>query len=468
MTSSAEEVTRVLGKVDSLKRQISSCYGTDGFVRDASMLEKLIVELKECQTSVDWRADDVRPLARRWHDDKHIVKHYVDARVQRYARTRIPGSLGSERVLRLMDVCPNIVSTPRVTKYINPETQWNDSPRLYFGMGGGSQQLTKAFPMGAINMVFASEFLRRHLGLACCTVICGDVMTKTNPFPHHDIDRIIRGERDMTQYLVDLFGFKDWNIMLMSELHAMDGGGSVWKDNLYSLDLQECRHPEYVEGLQWWYRYIDAAIKASPYRRLGFDSRGHEDNFHFAMESAITRYTVGNGVHFGWYIPGPDIPDADTMERIIAKRGKPKVMDEQPFDEFYIWGHNIIQEVGGFTEPDRITPIYSIADVRIPRNPHEIEYEPPYITYYPWRRLLMGDSPDQIRAKVAGTNGEWLFPRRHPITRYWADMVALAEILGIECGCGNLVDRLCAFSERIHADGVLRDLHQRAFPNLLS
>lgn len=467
-----------LEEVEILKRRISTAYAITGpqkadFSSRSDELGGLLEAKKSIQASMKNWPKELRLLKRRWHDDQHIVKDYVDVRVQRYARTRFTRCLDSERVLQLMDVCPNVVCTPRVTKYINPETKWGDSPRLYFGMGGGSQQLTKAFPMGAINMVFASEFLRRHLGLACCTVICGDVMTKTNPFSHADIDRIIRGERDMMQYLVDLFGFKDWNIMLMSELHAMDDGESIWRDNIFSLDPEKCRHPEYARSLRWWYRYIDDGIKASPYRRLGYDSRGHEDNWHFAMESAITHYTVGNGIHFGWYIPGPDIPNADTMERIIAKRGKPKVMDEQPFDEFYIWTHKLIQAAGGlaepeFSEPDRITPIYSIADVRIPRTPHEIEYAPPYICYYPWRRLLMGDGPDQIRAKVAGENGEWLFPRRHPITKYWADLVALAEILGIECGCGNLVDRLCAFSARIHADGILRGLHKHAFPNLLS
>ena len=457
----------ILDTIASLKQQIPPCY-INGVMTDPEVLETIVTRIKTLRVLIatDSRAKSV---ARRWHDDQSIVKYQVDARVQR-ARNRIadpqvPATL--ELVAHLMDVCPNIV-TRRVTKYLNPETQWCKSPRLYFGMGGGSQRLTKAFPMGAINMLFAAEFLRRGLGLACCTVICGDVMTKTNPFPHDDIDRIIRAERDMMQYLVDLFGFENWNIMLMSELHAMDSGGSVWKDSIFSVDPEKCRHPEYVAGLQWWYRYIDDGIKASPFRLLGFDSRGHEDNWHFAMESAITHYVVGNGIHYGWYIPGPDIPDAETMERIIATRGKkPKVMDEQPFDEFYIWTHRLIRQAGGFTEPDRVTPIYSIADVRIPRS-EEVEYVPPYIAYYPWRRILMSDGPDQIRTKVAGDNGEWRFPKRHPITRYWADLVALAETLGIKCGGGNLVDRLCAFSERIHADGVLRDLHTRAFPNLLS
>lgn len=428
------------------------------FCQERAQLEEEIIEPTKME---------IRRLRRIYKEDEDVTAYYIDARIlkarntiRKFSHLSLP-----ERVLPIMEICPNIVSTSRVTKYLNPNTQWNNKPRLYFGMGAGSQQLTKAFPMGVLNMLFASEFLRREFALSRCTIVCGDIMTKTNPFPPADIDRIVMAERDMIQFIVNLFGFDNWNIILMSDLHAINDGGVVWKNNIFLVDPEKCRHPEYIIGLQWWYRYINNGIKASPYKCLGFDSRGHEDNWHFAMESAVTHYTVSNGIHYGWYIPGPDIPDAETMERIIEKHGKPKVMDEQPFDEFYIWTHRIIKQAGGPTEPDRITPIYSMADVRLPKS-NEIERVPPYIAYYPERRILMCDGPDQIRQKVAGIYGEWKFSKKHPITHYWTDLIVLAEVLGIDCGRGNLIDRLCAFSERIHVGGVLKNLYSNAFPNL--
>jgi len=86
----------------------------------------------------------------------------------------------------------------------------------------------------------------------------------------------------------------------------MKDGQEFTKYNLYDVDPKLCEHPDYINMLKPIYKYIDEGIQRSPFKELGKDARGHEDNWHFALETALTEYLVGNGIHLGWYIPGPD------------------------------------------------------------------------------------------------------------------------------------------------------------------
>lgn len=43
-----------------------------------------------------------------------------------------------DKILAILSQCPMVVTKQRTTKYLNDNQDWENSPRLYFGMGGGS------------------------------------------------------------------------------------------------------------------------------------------------------------------------------------------------------------------------------------------------------------------------------------------------------------------------------------------
>lgn len=376
---------------------------------------------------------------------------------------------------RVMQKCPMIVSTGRVMKYINPQTDWDARRRLYFGMGGGSQNLTRGLPLDAVGMMLVGEVLRRTMGLEECTVLCADVITRTNPFALADIQRTLEGERDMMRCIIDLLGLEKWRVVLHSDLHALIAGGEVTKQTVFETDPATCVHPDYIRILQVMYRYIDEGIARSPFRELGKDARGHEDNWHFALETALTEYLVGNGLHLGWYIPGPDLENAEQTDVLIAKYGRSglKRMDEEPFDSYHEHTLAAAIEAREYEGPNRITPVYCEAGIRIPEYlPHNgdtsvrldlVERVPPYITYYPHRQILLGDTRDDVMRKMT-IDGRWKFGGGWAMTKYWRQFVQLVQILGLPCHGEYLHEQVGSFLEYLNADGKLRDMYARTFP----
>ena len=376
---------------------------------------------------------------------------------------------------RVMQKCPLVVSIGRVMKYLNPRTDWNVWSRLYFGMGGGSQHLTRGLPLDAVGMVLVGEVLRRTMGLGECTILCADVITRTNPFPLPDIQRTLEGERDMMRYVLDVLGFERWHVVLHSDLHALIAGGEVTKETIFKTDPAACVHPDYIRSLQVMYKYIDEGIDRSPFRELGKDARGHEDNWHFALETALTEYLVGNGIHLGWYIPGPDLENAEQTDVLIAKYGRSglKRMDEEPFDSYHKHTVAAAIEAGAYEGPNRITPVYCEAGIRIPEylpqngdNPVRldlVERVPPYITYYPHRQILLSDGPDDVARKMT-TDGRWKFGSGWAMTKYWRQFMRLVQILGLPCRGESLHEQIGSFLEYLNSDGKIRALYARTFP----
>lgn len=367
---------------------------------------------------------------------------------------------------QVMQQCPLIVAKGPVVKYINPATDWKSKPRLYFGMGGGSQNLTEGLPLDVVGMVLVGEVLRRTLKLERCSILCADVITRTNPFPLPDIQRVMEGERDIVRYLLKRLGFREgWDVVLHSDLHAMKDGGEVVKETIQKVRSDDCRHQEYIKILQVMCQYIDEGIARSPYAELGKDARGHEDNWHFALETALTEYLVGNGIHLGWYIPGPEVTSAHQVSRLISQFGRAglKRMDEEPFDSYHEHTLAVAIEKGAYKGPNRVSAVYCPAGVRIPTADKRelVERVPPYIDYRPEQRLFLGDTPDEIRRKLGMW---WEYPGGGALTRFWGDFLKLADMFGMPVSGGDIVDDICVVAGWLQEDGELQKIYARTFP----
>ncbi|MEK7099354.1 MAG: hypothetical protein AAB916_02460 [Patescibacteria group bacterium] len=458
-----DELAAIRSQLKVLGSKVAMPYGDR-----ESQIASLVQKRDELKQLIEPRRQEIEALRRRSAD----LRQKAHATPPKYSSVL---DLQGEPLQRIMQKCPMVVSTGRVMKYINPRTDWNARRRLYFGMGGGSQNLTRGLPLDAVGMMLTGEVLRRTMGLTECTILCADVITRTNPFPLQDIQRTLEGERDMMQYVIDLLGLEGWRTILHSDLHALINGGEVTKETIFGTDPLSCVYPDYIRILQVMYRHIDEGIARSPFRELGRDARGHEDNWHFALETALTEYLVGNGIHLGWYIPGPDLESAEQTDDLIAKYGRAglKRMDEEPFDSYHEHTVAAAIEVGDYEGPNRITPVYCEAGIRIPeylaRNGDEpartdlVERVPPYITYYPHRQILLSDGTNQVMRKMT-IGGRWKFGGGWAMTKYWRQFIRLAHILGLPCQGGSLHEQIGSFLEHLNADGKLRALYARTFP----
>lgn len=372
-----------------------------------------------------------------------------------------------ETIRRVLLRCPLVEGRGSGLSRINSNTAWSQGTRLYFGVGGGSQQLTTGLPLDVVGMILLGEVLRRVLGIDQCTILCADVITRTNPFPPELVGRVLEGEQRIFQYLFHRLGLEHWNVVLQSELHKTEIGGEVDKANVFSIAATSCCHPTYVQMLQTIYRYISKGIASSPFRHLGVDARGHEDNWHFALETAATEYLVSNGVHLGWLIPGPKINSAEKLENLFKKYGKAafKRMDEEPFDSFHECTLDVALAEGAWRTTNRITAVYARAGIRIPDpdNPLLVERAPPYITYDPDKRLLLCDDGEAIRRKIAGPHGFVRFPPQGELCRFWREFVGLCELLEFPCAGEHIVERVAAFADFVHEDRQLKLLYDNAF-----
>lgn len=461
----AKEYGRELAEIRNRHHQNPEDWARDAWLKRE--IAKLSEERSQLRAETDIIKDEIEKLRGRATDERRKTKREKAQGVRHAPKTVL--DMNGEPILSVMMACPIVETGGPAIKYLNPNTDWANAPRLYFGMGGGSQRLTKGFALDAVSMVLVGEVLRRVMKLKECSVLCADVITRTNPFPLDQIQRVMEGERDIMRYLVGLFGFPNWKVVLHSELHQRRDGIEVDKETIFHTNPDDCRHPEYIRGLQVMFRHIDAGIARSPFAELGKDARGHEDNWHFALETALTEYLVGNGIHLGWYIPGPDIHDAAQVATLIAQYGQAglKRMDEEPFDSYHEHTLAVAQKTGEWNRPNRISPVYCKAGIRIPTSTtyDQVERVPPYICYYPDRSILITDDPDEIRRKVGGDNGLWRFNPKGAISRYWRDFLHLAALLGLPCEGQDLVEGLCAFQGYLNRDGELRRMYARTFPD---
>ena len=141
-------------------------------------------------------------------------------------------------------------------------------------------------------------------------------------------------------------------------------------------------------------------------------------------------------------------------------------MDEEPFDSYHECTLEAAIQSGAYIGQNQITAVYCQAGIRLP---HEnrldcVERVPPYISYYPERRLLLRDGPGAINKKVAH-NGQWKFGSSWAITRYWRAFTQLLELLHLPSEGETILEKISSFTEYINNDGELRAMYHRTFPD---
>lgn len=295
----------------------------------------------------------------------------------------------------------SIIASLRTTEHnlsqlrLNPFTQFENHPPLYFGMGGGSKRLCKALPFDVLGMLLTGETLKRKLRLRECRILLANRITYTNipnnpEFSQESIDNVMRGERDLLQLVIDKFGFENWRIFLQTDVE--DVVGKDIKDG-----------------------YEDLIEKADRTNLVG----GH----HYSIEMADIWALVGQqegGIKLGWFI------------RNLDKENRGYIMDEQPFHARF----NLFMALQGIR--NNTTLAYAKAGSRLfPGPTGTLEKESPYICYQPHNRLLLSpfEQPiDKLRNATQNNGGfQYKYFRNlmSGIIELFEDLVLDKDIAGI-------------------------------------
>lgn len=254
------------------------------------------------------------------------------------------------------------IETNLTIKRINPFTEFEKNPPLFFGIGGGSQMLCKGLPFDVLLTILTGEKLRRILELGECRILMANRITYTNisnndEFSKESIDRVIKGERDLLQIVLEKFKIQDyWKVILQSDLEAIIG-----------TDVKK--------------RYEHIIEDADAVNFVG----GH----HYSIEMADIWALVGQksgGIKLSWFIRNPD-----------KARGS-YIMDEQPFDARF----NLYMAFRN--EVNKTSFVYVPAGARLfSRDRSILEKAPPYICYYPKRRLLLSPFENPVKKLANAT-----------------------------------------------------------------
>ena len=248
---------------------------------------------------------------------------------------------------------------------INPYTEFEKNPPLFFGMGGGSKALCKGLPFDVLTMILTGEDIRRKMNLGKCRILLANRITYTNiprnsEFSKESIDKVMAAERDIINLVLKKFGFdKYWEAFLQTDIEDIIG--------------EEAKQ-----------QYEELIKKGDKSKIVG----GH----HYAIEMADIYSLVGRdtgGIKLGWFI------------RNLDKVNGGYIMDEQPFHvRFALF-------LATLNLTNKVTLAYANAGARLYPGPTgELEKESPYICYQPENRLLLSPLENAVdklkKATIAG------------------------------------------------------------------
>ncbi|MBU0722416.1 hypothetical protein KKA93_03110 [Patescibacteria group bacterium] len=256
---------------------------------------------------------------------------------------------------------------------LNPLTEFEKHPPLFFGMGGGSKELCKGLPFDVLAMLLTGEKIKRNLKLSECRILLANRITYTNipknpEFSEIAIDNVMNGEKDLLKLVINKFGFQNWKIFLQTDLEKIVGNKIK---NGYEKLIQVADKTELVGG------------------------------HHYSIEMADIWALVGQengGVKLGWFI------------RNLDKENGGYIMDEQPFHARF----NLFMALHGLK--NNVTLTYANAGARLYPGPTgALEKESPYICYQPENRLLLSPFEQPIKklkeATLAGGGFQFKYYR---------------------------------------------------------
>jgi len=282
---------------------------------------------------------------------------------------------------------------------LNPFTQFEKQPPLFFGIGGGSKALCKGLPFDVLAMVLTAEKLKRDLGLSECRILLANRITYTNisknpEFSEMSIDNVMRAERDLLELVIKKFGFKNWKIFLQTDLEKIVG-----KDvkNEYEKLITQA------------------------------DQTGLVGGHHYSIEMADIWSLVGQdigGIKLGWFMRNMDNENGGY------------IMDEQPFHARF----NLFLALQNMQ--NNVTLAYANAGVRLYPGPTgALEKESPYICYQPENRLLLSPFEQPLlklkKATLAGGGFQFKYLRN-----LMSGIIDLFEELVLGYGENQKVNRI--------------------------
>lgn len=285
---------------------------------------------------------------------------------------------------------------------INPYTEFENEPYLFFGMGGGSKALCKGLPFDVLSMVLTAEQIRRALKIKKCRILLANRITYTNipknsEFSKESIDNIMTAEKEILLHVLKKFGFEEnWEVILQTE-------------------LEKHIEPELYDEYEKMIEYAD---------NVSFVG-GH----HYSIEMADIYSMVGTksgGIKLGWFIRNVDTINGGY------------IMDEQPFHARYV------MLMAKMNIKNKTTLAYVNAGARLyPGSTGQLEKESPYICYDQKNRLLLSpfESPIEKLKKATEAGGGFQFKYYR---QYMSGIIDLFESLVLSNGKENI--------ERINID----------------
>lgn len=266
------------------------------------------------------------------------------------------------------------VNQPLSVLRLNPYTEFENHPPLFFWMWWGSKALCKGLPFDVLGMLLTAEKMRRELELSECRILLANRITYTNipkntEFSEQTIDNVMSTEKEILTLIVKKFWFNTgWNIFLQTDIEWV-----VWKEvkNGYEKIIHEADKLDFVGG------------------------------HHYSIEMADIWSLVNQqsgGIKLGWFI------------RNLDRKNGGYIMDEQPFHARY----TLFMALRNIT--NKTTLSYANAWWKLyTGNGGEFEKESPYICYQQENRLLLSPFEDPIeklfKATRVGGGLKWKYYR---------------------------------------------------------
>ena len=292
----------------------------------------------------------------------------IDENILRKISTDIEAN--EERIQKI-NLYKNVIESSKLMEHnlsllrINPFTEFEKEPSLFFGMGGGSKALCKGLPFDVLSMILTAEKIRKKLNIKKCRILLANKITYTNiprnkEFSVESIDKIMNAEKEILLLVLKKFNMENnWEVIMQTE-------------------LEKYINPKLLK------EYNDIVKNADETDFVG----GH----HYSIEMADIYSMVGTGsggIKLGWFIRNVDTINGGY------------IMDEQPFHARYVM---LMAKLG---IKNKTSLAYVNAGAKLfPGPTGQLEKESPYICYKQSNRLLLSPFEKPIeKLKLATENG---------------------------------------------------------------
>lgn len=332
-------------------------------------------------------------------------KNYINIDENLLKKISINDEIVEERIQKI-NLYKSVIESSKLMEHnlsllrINPFTEFENEPFLFFCMGGGSKALCKGLPFDVLSMILSAEKIRRTLNIKKCIILLANRITYTNisrnkEFSVDSIDKIMYAEKEILLHVLKKFNIeKNWEVIMQTEL-----------DKYINPNLMK----EYNN-------IVNAA-----------DETDFVGGHHYSIEMADIYSMVGTksgGIKLGWFIRNVDTINGGY------------IMDEQPFHARYVM---LMAKLG---IKNKTSLAYVNAGAKLfPGPTGQLEKESPYICYKQSNRLLLSPFEKPIeKLKLATENGGGFQYKYY--RQYISGIIDLFERL-ILSKSSNKVNRIC-------------------------